>query len=105
MQGTIAYADVANVMGRLASFVPVYFLVCYMGERVTSSFASLETYAYGMEWYYSPPELQKYLVAMIAVIQRPIVMKGIFSLDYTHDTFKRVSRFKMRPIHYVCSFQ
>lgn len=71
-------------------FMPVFFLICNLGEMVTSTFLELDETAYGCAWYHLPVDLQKYLVLMIASTQQPVIMKGIFALDCSRDTFKQV---------------
>lgn len=85
------YAELGNALARMSMFVPVFFLMCDNGNAVTSAFDELDEVVYGMDWYLCPIELQKYLVLMLSVIRQPIVMRGIFSLDCSRFTFKRVN--------------
>lgn len=57
---------------------------------VTSAFLELDETVYAILWYNLPVELQKYLVPMLLSTQRPVIMKGVFALDCSRDTFKQV---------------
>lgn len=72
-------------------FIPIFFLMCNIGESVTSAFEDMDKLIYRMEWHLCPVELQKHLIVMLSVIRQPIPMRGIFSLDCSRFTFKRVS--------------
>lgn len=80
-----------NIMSRLLTFAPIFFVVCNCGESVTSAFDDMDEVVYEMEWYACPIELQKYLIAMLAIIRRPVVFNGLFSMDCSRFTFKRVN--------------
>lgn len=71
-------------------FMPIFFLICNLGEMVTSAFLELDETVYAILWYNLPVELQKYLVPMLLSTQRPVIMKGVFALDCSRDTFKQV---------------
>lgn len=83
--------ETVNALSRTAMFLPMYFLICNYGEKVSTAFDNLNETVYGMKWHMCPNDLQKYLVMMLASLQQPVVMKGVFSLDSSRSTFKRVS--------------
>lgn len=63
---------------------------------VTTAFDEMDELVYGIDWYLCPIELQKYLMVMLAVMRQPIFIKGIFSLDSTRFTFKRVNFYTVK---------
>lgn len=84
------YVQLAIAFTRSCMFMPIFFLICNMGEMVTSSFLELDETVYGLVWYHLPVELQRYVPIMLMSIQRPVIMKGVFALDCSRDTFKQV---------------
>lgn len=72
-------------------FFPMFFLICNLGEMVTSAFADLNETVYGIAWPLCPIELQKNLVMMLPSTQKSVIMRGIFSLDCSRSTFKQVN--------------
>lgn len=72
----------------------MFLLICNIAESVTIAFGDLNEAIYGMEWHLCPTELQKYFVLMTAITHRPVIMKGLFSLNSSRMTFKRVNWFK-----------
>lgn len=91
-------AGAINAFSRAIIFLPSLFLLCFIGERVTTSFDELNESVYAMTWYILPIKLQRgFLVPMMAIVNKPIVLKGVSSLNCSHDTFKRV-RFPIRFI-------
>lgn len=69
----------------------MFLLICNIAESVTIAFGDLNEAIYGMEWHLCPTELQKYFVLMTAITHRPVIMKGLFSLNSSRMTFKRVN--------------
>lgn len=91
VQGTINYEQIGALLTRLGAFLPVFYLICNIGESITGTFEDFHEVIFGMEWHSCPIELQKYLVIMLAITQQPVIMQGIFSLDCSRITFKRVN--------------
>lgn len=84
-------------MGMMAAFtrtamcLPVFFLTCNFGELVTSAFEELDVPLYNLSWHLIPIEQQRYFILILNAIQKPVVIKGLFSLDCSRVTFKMVS--------------
>lgn len=69
----------------------MFLLICNIGESVTIAFEKLNVVIYEMNWHLCPTDLQRHLVLMLAITQQPVIMKGIFSLNSSRITFRRVS--------------
>lgn len=80
-----------NAVACVCMYVPVYFLVCDLGESVTSAFGEMDEIVYDINWPDVPPDIEKYVVLVLAATQQPIIMEGIFGMDCSRFTFKRVN--------------
>lgn len=75
---------------RTAMYLPIFLLTCDHGEMVTTAMGELDVPLYEMSWHLCPIQQQKYFVHVLMAMQEPVVIKGLFSLDCSRDTFKRV---------------
>lgn len=82
--------DLVNALSRTTIFLPMFVLTCNLGEMVTTAFDELDESIYGLSWHLWPLRLQKHIIPVLIAIQRPVVFKGLFALDCSRDTFKRV---------------
>lgn len=87
------FVSVGNALSRLCMFLPIFALICNLGEMVTTAFEDMNETVYAMAWNLYPLDLRKYFILILAATQQPIIMEGIFSLDCSRTTFKRVSFF------------
>lgn len=88
-----------NAFSRTAIVIPILLLVCVVGEMVTTAYGDLNETVYGLSWHLWPIKLQKNILPILIRTQKPVVFKGLFTLDCSRDTFKRV----MRKILYISS--
>lgn len=79
-----------NALSRTTIFLPMFLLTCDLGEMVTTAFDEVNEPVYAQAWHLWPLELQKHLIPMLMSIQQPVVFRGLFALDCSRDTFKRV---------------
>lgn len=82
-----------NALSRTMIFLPMFFLTCHLGEMVTTAYDRINEPVYEQAWHLWPLHLQKDLIPMLISIQQPVVFKGLFALDCSRDTFKRVRQF------------
>lgn len=77
-------------MSGLLALMPFLFLLCYIGENVTTAYLDLNGKIFQISWYMCPLQVQKYIPFMMTHAQKEIYFKSFGSLDCTLDTFKRV---------------
>lgn len=64
------------------------FLFCYFGKVTTDSFEKMAACLYSeVDWSELPVELQKYLILMIANVQRPLYYHGFYVTILNLETF------------------
>lgn len=76
---------------RTAMYLPIFLLTCDHGEMVTTAMGDLDGPFYEIAWHLCPIKEQKYFVPILMAMQEPVLIKGLFSLDCSRDTFKRVN--------------
>lgn len=52
------------------------FLYCFFGKITTDRYAKMADHLFEINWYKLPIKLQKYLILMIANMQRPLYFDG-----------------------------
>lgn len=77
-------------MSGIMALMPFLFLLCYIGENVTTSYLDLTDKIFQLSWYMCPVKVQKYIPFMMLHGQKEIYFRSFGSLDCTLDTFKRV---------------
>lgn len=83
-------------MSCMSVFLPFFFVVNNIGENVSTAFGALNESIYDLTWYASPLDLQRYLISMLSITQRPLRIPVFAEFDCCRDTFKRV-RFCLIP--------
>lgn len=58
--------------------------------KVTTQYENIINSIYAISWYEMPIEVQKKVPAMIAVAQKPILLRGLLSMECTHEFFQGV---------------
>lgn len=71
--------------------LPFIVWLCSVGENLATSFERLNQHIYNITWHQCPVEIQKCISLMLMTSQRPVYFQGYFSLNYSHETFQRVS--------------
>lgn len=66
------------------------YLLCKFATLATEYIASLGDFAYNSNWYDYPPQLQKYMVLVIARSQEPIYFSGFSLVRCTLEVFGKV---------------
>lgn len=79
-----------TAMTCLFAFVPFVYPVCDIGENVTLAYATMNQSIYGITWYECPVKLQRYLVPMILMAEKPFNVNVFGSIDCSRDTFKQI---------------
>lgn len=86
------------ILGRGSSVLIVMvflcFLLCNLGEDVTSHYANVNDSIYQISWYLCPLELQKSFKLMIMISQKPIYLEGFARFQCNRETFNRVFFFQ-----------
>lgn len=67
------------------------FLYCFFGKLATDSYAGMAQCMYETNWQDAPAELQKYLILMIANMQKPLQFHGFNVVLIDLNTFTNVS--------------
>lgn len=67
------------------------FLLCNLGDGVTSHYANLSYSIYNKSWYLYPFKLRKYFKLIILMSQQPVHMEAFANLRCTRETFKKVN--------------
>lgn len=70
----------------------IMFLYCYFGEMATESYEKLTDSLYEGNWQELKPDLQKYIILMIANAQRPLYYHGFEVAILSLNTFAKVSQ-------------
>lgn len=68
----------------------IMFLYCYFGEMATESYENFANSLYEGRWQDLKPELQKYIIVMIANAQRPLEYHGFNVAVLSLETFAKV---------------
>lgn len=74
----------------IVTLMPFLFLVCYVGEHVTTVYLDLKDSIYNISWFLCPLDLQRYIVPMLMNADKPVYFESFGTLNCTNDTFKRV---------------
>lgn len=80
-----------NAFTRTAILVPILLLMCVFGEMVTTAFGELNETVYELSWHLWPIKLQKHVPVILIKTQKPVTFKGLFTMDCSRDTFKKVT--------------
>lgn len=67
------------------------FIYCYFGKLATESFEKMSDCVYDLDWYKLSLSLQKYVVIMIANMQKTLYYHGFEVVVLNLNTFLRVS--------------
>lgn len=78
------------------------FLYCYFGKLATESFEKMADCLYDCNWYEVSIQLQKFLIIMIANIQKPIYYYGFRLAILNLETFTKVSDTYLDMIGFFC---
>lgn len=66
-------------------------LYCYFGKLASESYEKMcDCIFFKLNWYEFPIELQKYVIVMIANMQKPINYHGFGIINLDLETFARV---------------
>lgn len=68
----------------------VLFLYCFFGQMASESYDKMCDCVYDLNWQKLSPNLQKYLVLMIASMQRPLYYHGFVVVTLDLNLFVRV---------------
>lgn len=72
------------------------FIYCYFGKLATDSIQRMSDRVFDMNWQNLPIGLQKYVILMIANMQRPIYYHGSGIVQMNLNTFINVSAFFLK---------
>lgn len=83
--------NIINNFSAGSTFASNLFLYCYFGERTTQNYLSFGHLLYESKWSRFPLQIQKSMVKMIAVGQRPLYYHGLGLAYLNLYTFGRVN--------------
>lgn len=66
------------------------FLVCELGEMVTSQYESLNDELHQCDWYLFPVGMQRMLVIFMSYTQQPVLIRGYGNVRCVRVSFKNV---------------
>ena len=66
------------------------FFFCYYATFTTNRVAALAQTAYNSNWFDWPPELQKYVILIIARSQEPVRLTGLGLIYCSLEVFAKV---------------
>lgn len=82
--------DVILAMTTASVTVTNLLIYCFFGKLATESFAKMSDCVYNMDWHELPIGLQKYLILMIANMQKPLYFHGFGVINLNLETFTKV---------------
>lgn len=85
------YINALVALSRAISYIPIQIWVCNYGEKVATAFAELHESIYNISWHLCPEKHKKNIVIMLTLAEKPFYFKGIFKLNVSHETFKKVN--------------
>lgn len=85
-------STVAIILCGVSIGISTLFIYCYFGKIATESFEKMADSLYDLNWQELPNDLQKYLVLMIADMQKPIYYYGFGYVRLDLRTFILVRR-------------
>lgn len=74
----------------MTCLLPFLFLICYVGEIVTTVYLDLADAIYEISWYLCPVREQFYIIPMLLHADKPIYFESIGSLNCSHEAFAKV---------------
>lgn len=66
------------------------FVVCFFGDSVTTRFAEIGDTICECNWYEFPLNIQKMLLTMLIVAQKPVYIQGLRDTHCTLEFLKKV---------------
>lgn len=72
--------------------VPMVFICCELGERLTMAYAKLEFQIEQFDWYAFPIEAQRLLPILMLNAQQPIALQCFGCISTNREAFKKVLR-------------
>lgn len=88
-----AFVLLLPTMSHAIAFTPFFLLICDGGDKITKAYGDLDGAIYSITWYMGPLKIQRYMVPMMVAAQQPLLIKGLFTLHCTRETFKKVRSF------------
>lgn len=73
-----------------SNLVADIFVYCYFGKIATYSFSKMADLLYELNWNELPIRHQKYVILMIANMQRPLYYHGFHVITLNLETFTKV---------------
>lgn len=89
------------------------FLICELGERITSKYEGFGEELLACEWYLLPTEVQRIYLIFLLDTQKPVHVRTYGNILYARDTCKKVILIAIPffsiiswsyPIHQICFF-
>lgn len=84
---------ILSALSIVLAWLPFFYWICNFGENLTTRFAVMNDKIYDMSWHLYPPKLQKYVVLIIMMAQKPVYARGFAWVTCSRETFKSVIRY------------
>lgn len=81
---------VASVISNTVIGMSTLLLYCYFGKLASESYEAMPVCVYNMNWYEQPSQVQKYVILMIANMDKPICYHGFEVAELNMETFVKV---------------
>lgn len=78
-------------MATFTVWIPLLYLLCNYGERVTEAYSDLNEQVYEQNWYLCPSKLQLNFVLVLMTAQRPVYLEGFTGITCSLETYKKVN--------------
>lgn len=82
---------ICSISIAVSSQLAIAFVFCYFGKLATDSFQCMSDCVFYMNWHELPIALQKYVIIMIANMQKPLHYHGSGIVIMDLNTFINVS--------------
>lgn len=66
------------------------FIICELGERLSSKFVEFSDTFYQCDWHSFPMEIQKMYVTILADAKKPVMIEGFANTLCARESFKKV---------------
>lgn len=85
------YFLICRAFGLMCAWLPFYHMLNDSGESVTYAFGNLNASIFCKSWYLCPVELQRYVILVMCMAQKPAYLEGFAHINFSRETFKKVS--------------
>lgn len=70
--------------------MPFVFLICHIGENVSTAYEKVHGATYNISWHLWPVEMQKFMSPMLLIAEQPVYFQSIIAMNCSHESFQKV---------------